>query len=77
MSKVAELYGLPTAYELRGKTWADVAATQHCPYLGRKCLKNRKSAAAQTIGSCTMTHGKDASHLMFFSISVTGAAADF
>ncbi len=64
MSKVAELYGLPTAYEPTGKTWADVVAAQHCPYLGRKCLKNRKSAAAQTIGSCTMTHGKDASHLM-------------
>ncbi|MBP3959004.1 hypothetical protein J8F10_27490 [Gemmata sp. G18] len=64
MSKVAELYGLPTAYEPPGRTWADVVAIQHCPFLDRKCLKNRKSEPNQTIGSCTMAFGKDANHLM-------------
>jgi hypothetical protein len=58
MSKVAELYGLPTAHEPSGKTWAAVVAAQHCPFQERKCLKNRKSAPELTIGTCAMAYGK-------------------
>jgi hypothetical protein len=55
-TKVAELYGLPT---FQSADWNAVAAAQQCPFLSRKCLKNRKSDANVTIGTCTMTYGKD------------------
>ena len=56
-SKVAELYGLPT---YQPADWPAVAVSQQCPFLSRKCLKNRKSNAEQTIGTCTMTYGQAA-----------------
>jgi hypothetical protein len=55
MTKVAELYGLPT---FRPADWMGIAARQQCPFLDRKCLKNRKSEPEITIGTCTMTYGK-------------------
>lgn len=55
MSKVAELYGLPT---FQNADWKAVAGAQQCPFLNRKCLKNRKSEADLTIGTCTMEYGK-------------------
>ncbi|MBY0514633.1 MAG: hypothetical protein K2P78_12055 [Gemmataceae bacterium] len=58
MTKIAELYGLPTAADPPGTTWAAVAAAQRCPFLRRKCLKNRKSEPDVTIGSCTVTYGR-------------------
>ncbi|MBI2803415.1 MAG: hypothetical protein HYX68_00345 [Planctomycetes bacterium] len=58
MTKVAELYGLPTH---QPADWKTIAESQQCPFLGRKCLKNRKSEPEFTIGTCTMTYGK-ASH---------------
>ena len=58
MTKIAELYGLPT---VSGTPWADVVAAQRCPFLSRKCLKNRKSQPDLTIGSCTVRVGKSAS----------------
>ena len=54
-TKVAELYGLPT---FQPADWKDVAAAQQCPFLSRKCLKNRKSRPEITIGTCTMTYGR-------------------
>jgi hypothetical protein len=56
-TKVAELYGLPTLTD-PPQGWAGVAAGQHCPYLDRKCLKNRKSQPDQTIGTCSVAFGK-------------------
>ena len=56
MTKVAELYGLPT---FQPADWKTVAALQQCPFLNRKCLKNRKSEPEITIGTCTMTYGKN------------------
>ncbi len=55
MSKVAELYGVPT---FQNADWKAVAGAQQCPFLNRKCLKNRKSEADLTIGTCTMEYGK-------------------
>jgi hypothetical protein len=55
MTKVAELYGLPT---FQPADWKSVAARQQCPFLNRKCLKNRKSEPEITIGTCTMIYGK-------------------
>lgn len=56
-NKVLELFGLPTS---RPKIdWASVARDQHCPYLDRKCLKNRKSEPDISIGTCTVGYGKE------------------
>ncbi len=57
MNKVAELYGLPTA---RPAAWKAVIKAQRCPFLERKCLKNRKSEPDVTIGTCTMAYGEGA-----------------
>ncbi len=54
-TKVAELYGLPT---YQSADWPAISSSQQCPFLARKCLKNRKSQADLTIGTCTMTYGK-------------------
>lgn len=54
-TKVAELYGLPT---FRPADWKNVATAQACPFLDRKCRKNRKSASEVTIGTCTMAYGR-------------------
>jgi hypothetical protein len=57
MTRVSELYGLPT---FQPADWKAVAAAQQCPFLSRKCLKNRKSEANLTIGTCTMDYGSAA-----------------
>jgi hypothetical protein len=54
-SKISELFGVPTA--LQGVGWKITVARQHCPYLDRKCLKNRKSQPDISIGSCTVEYG--------------------
>jgi hypothetical protein len=60
-TKVAELYGLST---FQPADWKTISAVQQCPFLGRKCLKNRKSEPAITIGTCTMAYGKTSSPTM-------------
>lgn len=52
-----ELYGKSAAYE--DVNWQDLVHKQICPFLQRKCLKNRKSEPEQTIGTCTVTYGRD------------------
>ena len=59
MSKVLELYGLATTLT-ESINWQTIATNQICPYLGRKCVKVRKSTPAQTIGSCTVAYGRPA-----------------
>ncbi|MBE5394358.1 hypothetical protein HT747_04175 [Brevibacillus borstelensis] len=56
MSKVVELFGQPTSESKLN--WADIVSSQHCPYLDRKCLKNRKSEPEISIGTCTMKYGE-------------------
>jgi hypothetical protein len=60
-TKVAELYGLPT---IQLADWKAVATAQQCPFLNRKCLKNRKSKPEVTIGTCTMTYGRQPQPVM-------------
>jgi hypothetical protein len=57
MSDVLELYGNSTR---SGKKidWSTVTKDQSCPYLGRKCIKVRKSEPEQTIGTCTVLYGR-------------------
>jgi len=35
-----------------GRNWKKILTEQQCPFLGRKCIKQRKSDPEQTIGTC-------------------------
>lgn len=61
MTKIVELYGVPAESEA---DWRDIITAQQCPFLGRKCLKSRKSQPNVTIGSCTVAAGKDRANIM-------------
>jgi hypothetical protein len=63
MTKVLELFGLPTHGKAQ-PNWAEVVAEQHCPFLARKCLKNRKSEPDIAIGTCTVKYGKDSGDMI-------------
>ena len=56
-NNIAELYGVSISNE--DADWSELVDSQNCPYLDRKCLKNRKSEAELTIGTCSVTYGKD------------------
>lgn len=56
MSRISELFGICTTTG-DAVDWAAVVSSQRCPYLGRKCLKNRKSEPDVAIGTCTVRHG--------------------
>lgn len=56
MSDVLELFGHPTLADL---DWRSIAAQQACPFLDRKCIKIRKSQPEISIGTCSVTHGRD------------------
>lgn len=52
---VLELFGISTS---EGKTdWSSVVAKQHCPFIGRKCWKIRKSQPEIAIGTCAVSYG--------------------
>jgi len=55
---VSELFGISTA-KGNSKEWQEVIQSQQCPYLGRRCLKVRKSQPEISIGTCTVRHGKE------------------
>lgn len=61
MSKVVELYGNSTASQI---AWDEIVSQQHCPFINRKCIKVRKSAAENTIGTCTVLYGKQPQPIM-------------
>ena len=48
-----EFYGKLVTQETKGD-FAQIMAAQQCPFLGRRCIKQRKSDASQTIGACTV-----------------------
>ena len=56
MSSVAELFGNPVIPTLTG--WRDIVAEQHCPYIGNRCYKVRKSAPDVSIGTCAVNYGR-------------------
>lgn len=57
MTKVKELFGINTNTE--NVKWDKVLNDQPCPFLGKKCIKTRKSESDISIGTCTMCYGKD------------------
>lgn len=57
LNRVVELFGKSTGAAQRNG-WSKLIQTQHCPYLDRKCVKNRKSQPEIAIGTCTVRVGK-------------------
>jgi hypothetical protein len=58
MTKMLELYGVPTSSNLESH-WEAVVDQENCPYLHRKCIKVRKSRPDITIGTCSVLYGKE------------------
>jgi len=52
--EVLELYTKSAYQGLTQSDWGNLLQSQHCEYLGRKCLKMRKSAPDITLGTCTV-----------------------
>ena len=57
MSKIAELFGHSTISE--GVDWTHEVAQQHCTYLGKTCIKVRKSFPDISIGTCSVFYGRE------------------
>lgn len=55
-NNIAEIYGVSINSD--ATDWKALINNQQCSYLDRKCLKNRKSEADLTIGTCSVTYGK-------------------
>lgn len=62
-NKVIELFGI-SAKASRDVNWADVVERQWCPYLDRRCLKNRKSQPEISIGTCSVQYGQNKKNLL-------------
>lgn len=58
-SRVIELFGESTGSDLAVNLWHDHIDRQQCPYLGKKCIKVRKSSPDIAIGTCTVAHGTE------------------
>lgn len=57
MKQVLELYGVSTFDEDVG--WEGIVALQNCPFTNRQCIKIRKSQPDVTIGTCTVSYGRN------------------
>lgn len=62
MSKIRELFGRATT--TGSIDWHAESSRQNCPFLGRKCIKIRKSQPAISIGTCVVSHGKDSTPIV-------------
>lgn len=54
MNDVCELYCHHVSDQ--SVCWTSLSNEQNCSYLGRRCLKGRKSEPLQTIGTCVVEH---------------------
>ncbi len=57
MNRVLELFGNSTADG--ACDWRTISAEQQCPFVGRKCIKVRKSQPSLAIGTCCVLYGQD------------------
>jgi len=57
MSKVKEFFTYPTFN--MDINWAEILSCQQCRYTHKKCFKTRKSNPDISIGTCTVSYGKD------------------
>ena len=58
MKEILELFGEPTSGEI--DDWRAIVRQQSCPFLNSRCIKVRKSQPDISIGTCSVTHGRDA-----------------
>ncbi|MBI3260204.1 MAG: hypothetical protein HYZ54_12140 [Ignavibacteriae bacterium] len=56
MSKISEFFTISTLS--KQQDWKTILEKQNCIYLNKKCIKNRKSQAEISIGTCTVKYGK-------------------
>lgn len=52
-----ELYTHSVEEGLTTAEWRNLLKAEHCQYLGRRCIKTRKSQPDVTIGTCTVGYG--------------------
>lgn len=62
-NKVIELFGQATRGDA-ASDWAEIVRNQQCPFLNRKCVKNRKSEPNIAIGTCALEYGIDAKQVV-------------
>src|ERR1051325_9195344 len=55
--KISELFTVAT--HRTGVDWLEVVKSSQCSYLGRTCIKSRKSRPDIAIGTCTVGYGAD------------------
>jgi hypothetical protein len=58
MSKVIEIFG-SNGYDLSKEKLKSLVKKQECPFLGKKCIKVRKSQPDISIGTCSVFYGID------------------
>lgn len=58
MNKIVELFG-HSASKTENAPWKQIVKRQKCPYLGKKCIKVRKSQPAISIGTCVVNYGSE------------------
>jgi hypothetical protein len=56
--EVAEIFGRSTG-DPKATDWIRLVQKQACPFLGRKCIKVRKSQPEIAIGTCTVFYGRE------------------
>lgn len=56
-TRLAEFFNFSTKND--SINWKEVLKSQHCGYLGKKCIKVRKSSPEISIGTCSVKYGKD------------------
>lgn len=56
-TKITEFFNYSTKNET--VKWQEVLGTQYCGYLGKKCIKIRKSSPDVAIGTCSVKYGKE------------------
>ena len=62
MKQVLELYGFSTLSE--NANWESIFGLQNCPFTGSRCSKIRKSQPDVTIGTCSVSYGRDSIGVM-------------
>ena len=63
MTKIAELFGIPTS-NTEDIDWETLVENQQCPYISRKCIKVRKSEPDLAIGTCSVYYGRSRDQIL-------------
>lgn len=56
-TRITELFNFSTSN--KDVNWKEILVSQRCNYLGRKCIKVRKSSPEISIGTCSVKYGKE------------------